>query len=317
MKEIAVIIPVYNAHKTIRKTLCSVSVQLNKNFTVYLSVDGEQEGSYDYLYDSFPDLDMKILYSPVNRGAGGARQYAMDNTFEPYITFIDSDDIFSSASSISILRNAMEENDVMVSSPFWREQQDGSFKLKSVSILTWLHGKMYRRSFLDKYKIRFNEEYTNTNEDVGFNTQCHLIADCVNERIKQLTADSVYIQLDNSNSLTRMNNNEFVYKKSFEGFVMNKLHAHKHALSILGEFDDDIKESIIRSIVHIYINYYGIHQDNEYYVETFKKYSKIFIDELYPYVKDYPVEKTIRLEIELVGMDDIHNYLKWKKSVIS
>ena len=64
MKEIAVIIPVYNVHKTIRRTLFSVAVQLNKSFTVYLSVDGEAEGSYDYLYDSFPDLDMKILYSP-------------------------------------------------------------------------------------------------------------------------------------------------------------------------------------------------------------------------------------------------------------
>ena len=29
---------------------------------------------------------------------------------------------------------------------------------------------------------------------------------------------------------------------------MNKIHAHKHALEVLGEYDDDIKESIIRSI---------------------------------------------------------------------
>ena len=39
------------------------------------------------IYDSFPDLDMKILYSPINRGAGGARQYAIDITKEPYIIF--------------------------------------------------------------------------------------------------------------------------------------------------------------------------------------------------------------------------------------
>lgn len=316
MKEIAVIIPVYNVHKTIRRTLYSVAVQLNKSFTVYLSVDGEAEGSYDYLYDSFPDLDMKILYSPINRGAGGARQYAMDNTKEPYIIFIDADDIFSSVNSISILRNAMEEDDVLVCTSFWREQLDGSFKLKSVSILTWMHGKIYRRSFLDKYEIRFNPEHTNANEDVGFNTQIHLIANCIDERIKQLTNETVYIQLENNESLTRINNAEFTHKKSFEGFVMNKLYAHKHALKVLGEFDKDIKESIIRSFVHIYLNYFGIYEDKPHYVESFKKYSKLFFDELYQHVKDYPTEKTISIEIELLGMEDIHTYLKWKKSVI-
>ena len=315
MKDIAVIIPTYNVHKTIRKTLHSLAVQLNKNFTVYISVDGEAEGSYGYLYDSFPDLDMKILYSPINRGAGGARQYAIDITKEPYIIFIDADDIFNSASSIDILINSMEENDVLVSSPFWREGTDGQYTLKSVSILTWLHGKIYRRSFLDKYKIRFNDMYTNTNEDVGFNTQCHLIANCVDERIKQID-QTTYIQLQNPNSLTRQNNNEFVHKKSFEGFIMNKIHAHKHALEVLGEYDDDIKESIIRSIAHIYINYYGLFLDNLYYTETFNKYSKIFIDELYKYVKDYDFEKTLQIELELIGMDNIHSYLKWKNSLI-
>ena len=56
--------------------------------------------------------------------------------------------------------------------------------------------------------------YTNTNEDVGFNTQCHLIANCVDERIKQID-QTTYIQLQNPNSLTRQNNNEFVHKKKF------------------------------------------------------------------------------------------------------
>ena len=258
---------------------------------------------------------MKILYSPINRGAGGARQYAMDNTQEPFITFIDADDMFNSVSSLDIMISSFEDKDVMITTPFWRQLVDGTFQLKELSILTWMHGKMYRRSFLDKYNIRFNPEYTNSNEDVGFNTQCHLIANCIDERIKQLNNQTVYLQLDNNDSITRKNDGEFKYKYSLEGFIMNKLHAHKHALSVLGEFDDPIKESIIRSIAHIYINYYGIYDDIPEYVESFNKYSKLFIDELYPFVKDYDVDKTYEIEIELLGEKKIDEYIEWKTSM--
>ena len=65
MKNIAVIIPTYNAHKTIKKTLHSLACQLNKSFRVYLAVDGEPEGTYDYLLNQFDTLDMEILYCPM------------------------------------------------------------------------------------------------------------------------------------------------------------------------------------------------------------------------------------------------------------
>jgi len=49
MSNIAVIIPVYNAHETITNTLHSIAMQRHVDFSVYLVVDGESVGSYDYL----------------------------------------------------------------------------------------------------------------------------------------------------------------------------------------------------------------------------------------------------------------------------
>lgn len=45
-KEIAVIIPVYNAHDTIRSTLYSVFMQKAASFTCYMVVDGEEYEEY-------------------------------------------------------------------------------------------------------------------------------------------------------------------------------------------------------------------------------------------------------------------------------
>lgn len=319
MKNIAIIIPVYKAHKTIRRSLYSIASQLNKSFTVYLSVDGEEVGSYDYLLESFPDIDIKILYSPVNRGAGGARQYALDATQEPFVTFVDSDDIFNTVSALDILYGSFnDDRDILVCTSFWRELEDSSFRLKTVSILTWMHGKMYRRSFLNKYNIRFNTKYTNANEDLGFNTQVHLIADGAKERIKQLNNETVYIQLKNNESLTNKNDGEFKYTVSVEGYVMNKIHAHKHVIEELGIIDDDIKKSIVMSFVHIYMNYYGIYSDNIEYVKRFDKFSKIFFKNMNKYVEDF--DKDIVKATELDVLDDneefYSQYLEWKNYVL-
>ena len=127
-------------------------------------------------------------------GGGNARHI---NTYEPFITFIDSDDILNSVSALDILYTAFEDKDVLVITPHWREEEDGSFKMKAISMVTWMHGKMYRRSFLEKYNIHFNPEFASSNEDVGFNTQIFLLADEENERIKSLTGVTTYIQLNN------------------------------------------------------------------------------------------------------------------------
>src|SRR6056300_1624829 len=95
-KNIAVIIPVYNAHDTIKNTLLSIGMQRVETYKVYLIVDGEEKGSYDYLLD-YIDIDMEITYMDVNAGPGVARQYGIDHSEEEFISFIDADDTYVSS----------------------------------------------------------------------------------------------------------------------------------------------------------------------------------------------------------------------------
>lgn len=71
--DISVIIPAYNAHKAIKRTLCSLASQFGVSFKVYLVVDGEEVGSYDY-FDMFDDkiFHLEILYKKELIVLGGS-----------------------------------------------------------------------------------------------------------------------------------------------------------------------------------------------------------------------------------------------------
>lgn len=133
MSQVAVIMPVYKSQQTLAKSVASVINQIGVDFTLYLSVDGEEPGSYGYIKEMFPEVE--ILYSPVNGGPGKARQYGIDNTTEPFITFIDSDDLFNSLSALYTLYSNFEDDPgiVVVISSFLAEQPDGSFEIKNRS----------------------------------------------------------------------------------------------------------------------------------------------------------------------------------------
>src|SRR6056297_884596 len=152
MKEIAVIIPVYKAKETIEKTLHSVAMQKAVDFNVYLVVDGEDIGTYDYLL-GFGGLDITIHYLDENSGPAVARQYGIDHSGEPFISFLDSDDTYLSALSLYYQHEPFkEEKLVLVSCDFLQENKDHTVRLRERDMV-WMHGKMYRRSYLDKYNI--------------------------------------------------------------------------------------------------------------------------------------------------------------------
>lgn len=319
MKDIAVIIPTYKVHKTIKKTLCSLASQFGVSYKVYIVVDGEPMGSYDYLLDMFNFVDISILYKTENSGAGNTRQYGIEHTHEPFITFIDADDVYTNYNALHTMRSSFQDNDVVVITPFYQELADGSFRIRASSCLTWLHGKMYRRSFLDKYKVHFLPEYSNSNEDAGFNSMIGLIANTTDERIKMLDTNAVtYVQLKNPNSITNRNDREFSRTiKNVEGFVYNKLHAFDYVVHELGIIDKGIAESAVRSMCHIYINYVGINKEVEGYTESVDKLAKISYNQLVEYQKDLTTEEIESIEKDLI-QECGYSYLaytKWKDKI--
>lgn len=87
MAEITIIIPVYNAEKTLRKCLDSIKAQDYKNYEVILvddcSIDSSPKIIQEYSY--------KIIKLKQRSGAGKARNVGAQQAITKYLAFTDSD----------------------------------------------------------------------------------------------------------------------------------------------------------------------------------------------------------------------------------
>lgn len=108
--------------------------------------------------------------------------------------FLDSDDILANRSIEFAQKEMMETNANVLMGDFYRETAEKQF-IKMVDKSTWLHGKVYKRAFLEENNIRFSKGY---NEDGAFNTQCYMLSDAVHE-----LSYPMYFWMNNHNSITR------------------------------------------------------------------------------------------------------------------
>lgn len=90
--KISVVIPVYNAEKSLKRCLDSVVNQTYDNWEVIAINDGSSDNSYKILQEyELKDQRFKIL-SQSNHGPGYARNVGIRETTGEYIVFLDSDD---------------------------------------------------------------------------------------------------------------------------------------------------------------------------------------------------------------------------------
>ena len=173
MKDLDIIIPAYNAHNTIFKTLCSIVTQsyIDKCKITIINDGGKSHHSIIKQFKSMCDI-REISYSK-NCGPAYSRQYGLDNTNLPYIMFVDADDLLGDTHSVEILMLTLkDENPSFVAGVFIEEGLPTAENDHPIVIhdqdATWLHGKIYRRDLINKHNLRFN---TNLwyNEDSTFN----------------------------------------------------------------------------------------------------------------------------------------------------
>lgn len=251
--KIDIIIPAYNAQKTINRTLCSIAMQDNiDDLNIYIVNDGSKK-NYDEQIKIFSKLmNIKELTLNNNCGPGYARQYGIDNSDGKYIVFIDSDDLLFNSNSILNLVNKIEEDHSDVAISFFREEINNGYVVHENDTI-FMHGKIYRREYLLNHNINFNNSYAN--EDNGFNNLL-LLHD---PKISYLDEET-YIWKNNSDSITRVNNHEYNYT-GLKGYIYNI----EWALNIAIEHDFDknkIAELSYCCLVAIYF-YYLQFSDNE------------------------------------------------------
>lgn len=88
----SIVIPLYNKENTIGNTLLSVLNQIFKDFEVLIINDGSTDNSLAKI-EKYNDKRIKII-STENRGVSQARNLGIEKATQPYIVFLDADDLW-------------------------------------------------------------------------------------------------------------------------------------------------------------------------------------------------------------------------------
>lgn len=255
LPKIDIVIPCYKAQNTIVRTLSSIATQeIVDDCEVTLVNDADGIG-YQKFVDMFsPYMKIRELTLEKNSGPGEARQYGLNNTTNPLITFIDADDTFSGAFALKTLRLQLlsDPRNACCFSQFLEDQQVTYIGHPNDTV--WMFGKLYKRDFINRYNIHFPPN-SRSNEDGAFNMMCKLCSN-QNEQIKFIP-DITYYWHFKEDSITRIDNANYSYNGSFVGYTDNMIYALKES-----EKRVPFNGAVMQQKVQILCNLY------EYWLET-------------------------------------------------
>jgi len=262
---IDIIIPAYNAHSTIENTLNSICYQtISDKFNVYIVNDKSEKDYHEIVNNYKKYINIQEVSLEENVGPGIAREEGLKASNSECFMFIDSDDVFASPKSVEICYKEMIENDLDLVIGRFIECFSNDF-YQHLRDVVWLHGKMFRRSFLEKNNIHFN----NTREDEdNFFVQCYVLSDPKTSCIDY----PIYFWNYNPNSITRKNNYE--YSNSMTGYIKNMENALLFAIEN-NKRKDLIGEKAMCVLYAVYHNYLDTHDE---YFKSLKVIYKIYKD---------------------------------------
>ncbi|MCF0116157.1 MAG: glycosyltransferase family 2 protein, partial [Erysipelotrichaceae bacterium] len=93
MAKISIIVPCYNAEKSVERTLESLLNQTCKDICILAIDDGSKDTTGKILDDyqaKYPEI-IKVFHKP-NEGIAATRNFGLDHVETPYFGFLDSDD---------------------------------------------------------------------------------------------------------------------------------------------------------------------------------------------------------------------------------
>jgi len=180
---ISIIIPTYNRAHLIGETLESVIAQTYKNWECIVVDDGSEDDTFEVV-TAFAKAELRISFHhrPKERtkGANSCRNYGLDICNGDFINFFDSDDLMHPDKlklQIESLINEPKDFNVCQTLVFkGKNHKKGRLRnpnLKSADPfndflahkIKWLtQAPMIRKTILDKYQLRFNEELQQSQE---------------------------------------------------------------------------------------------------------------------------------------------------------
>ena len=128
MKKISVIMPVYNAERTLVNSISSILTQSLSDIEIILVDDCSKDKSWKILQDCAGQFGDKViaLQNEVNLGPGGARNLGIKAASGEYIGFVDSDDCIVSTMYEKMYAKAKETGADIVDCGFYNEKTDNA-----------------------------------------------------------------------------------------------------------------------------------------------------------------------------------------------
>lgn len=198
MEKVSIIIPAYNAEKTLERCIDSIINQSYKNIEIIIINDGSVDNTFSII-KKYSELDNRIIaINQYNRGVSYSRNYGIRISSGDYISFVDADDWIEKSFIERLVSTIKEKNTDFVRCNYYIENSDSRVKAELYDLKNSLiHGKniantsifnnfLYNiqpinnyvmllliKSKLVKNRIEFNEELYMM-EDVLFYTKLFL-----------------------------------------------------------------------------------------------------------------------------------------------
>lgn len=166
----SIVVPCYNCKKTLPRLLDNLRSQFFRDFEIILVDDCSTEEWFDesWYFRAIQTDPIVERHTKKNSGPGVARQVGLDVATGSYVLFIDSDDMLASPLTLGqIVQGLRSHNFPDILSTSFYEVHDEGVNVRDASSIGWVHGKIYKREYLQKNDIRF-PDWRRT-EDGAFN----------------------------------------------------------------------------------------------------------------------------------------------------
>ncbi len=254
-----IIIPQYSEDDTIAKRLLdSINNQDNIDFNdINITIINDKSNVLlsSNLFLLYPRLNIKYLINEKNTGPGLARQYGIERTNGDYIMFIDCDDILFDKYALYVIMGCLSDAkpDLLITNIVKEAMINNEIKLlvkKKEETYPWLHGKVFKREFLNNNDIRFNPNLRHL-EDSYFWTSV----------IGMINYDNL-IYLDFNSYLWKYSENSITRKKGEYEYIItcfdDYFNCPFYAYGYLDKHNSEIKNMyIIRAIFDILLIIYS------------------------------------------------------------
>lgn len=188
--KVSIVIPVYNAAKTLRRCVESLVLGLEREIEVILCEDCSRDGSWTLCQELAAEFNnVKCIRNEKNSGVSYTRNMGLQNVRGEYVLFVDSDDWVSGRYVQQLLRLAQENQDALpICGHHFIDKVNGTkhdylwdadigtaftiepgafFDLCDRFLLQQLWNKIFRRDVIEAHNIRFDETQ-NMGEDFQF-----------------------------------------------------------------------------------------------------------------------------------------------------